>query len=373
MADEKDKEAKSKDKDRPPTVAPEPASVELFEFIVKHFSNGSMPQLIELRQAFGPGGRHYAENAIDSWEFRLNQPVPSHTELIEMTNKILALAQRDCDELGKATGYGILFKNHVKSDKYYGVFYKKLSPKSRYIDSESGEADGDDVIPDAKRRDSLLAFSLEHMRESDLNERWRSEQFAKSTGGILEHYQQLAAMLMKQNLELMHEHREMVKQTDDALSHKIERELAAKKEEFRMQMLGDGFNFLKGMLPVAVNQITGKQTIPTDKSNESIAVQSFLDGLSKAQAEQLFGHFDEGGGLKGDGIFSSEQTQIFAGVAQCRVPPAALDQLIEGAHAVTEAQTAQAMTVLSQQQVMPLLALIMSLKKKQMDGGGSSS
>jgi hypothetical protein len=366
MADkEKDRE---KELEKRPSVAPEPADVRMFEFFVRHMSAESMPQIIELRQAYGQGGRTYSESTIDSKEFRANSPIPSHSDICELVNWFLDSAQHNCDELGRTTGYGFLFKNHQKSDKYYAVYYKKLSPKARHVEGD-GEGDGlDDVVPDAKRRDSLLAYSLRHMEESDLNERWRQEQFAKSTGGILEHYQALAGMLMRQNLELMQEHRTMVKQTDEALSHKMERELAAEKEKFKMQMMSDGFNFLKGMVPVAVNQITGKQTIPTKETAESMAIRSFLDSLSKQQAVELFGEITDSGDMKGGGVFTPEQTKIFAGVAQCDMEPAALEQLFEGPLAVQGDQLTRAQTILSPQQLMPLMTLIMTMKKKQLEG-----
>lgn len=371
---DKEKSKKGKKEERPPTATPEPADPRLFAFIVKHCSSASMPQVVELRQAWGPGGRHYG-GVLTSHEFNHGAPVPPHSVMIELVNEFLDFAQNNCNELGKPTGYGVLLKNHLKSDQHYAVFYMKLRPTSRPVydgGGEDGEGDGD-VMSDAQRRDRLLAFSLKHMEEADLNERWRQEQHAKATGDIIGKYQELLGMSMTHNIELMKQNRELVKQTDEAMSHKLERELAAKQAEFRMGMMHQGFNFLKQMVPVAVNQITGKQTIPTEQSSESIAVSSFLESLSKQQAEQLFGDMDAEGHPVGNGIFTPTQTQIFAGVAQCNLPPAELEQLMSGPTAVTESQIAKAQSVLSQQQMMPLFALIMSIKQKQASASSSTS
>ncbi len=54
-------------------------------------------------------------------------------------------------------------------------------------------------------------------------------------------------------------------------------------------------------------------------------------------------------------------------MAQNQLEPSALEQLIDGEHAVDGDQLAKAQTVLSQQQVMPLMALIMGIKKKQFE------
>jgi hypothetical protein len=372
--EDKEKSKKGKKEERPPTVAPEPADPRLFAFIVKHCSPSSMPQVIELRQAWGPGGRNYG-GVLTSHEFAHGVTPPSHSVMIELVNEFLDFAQNNCNELGKPTGYGVLLKNHLKSDQHYAVFYMKMRPTSRPVydgEGDNGEIDGD-VMSDAQRRDRLLAFSLKHMEEADLNERWRQEQHAKATGDIIGKYQEFVGTVTSTLLGVLKENRELVKQNDELASHKLERELAAKQAEFRMGMMHQGFNFLKQMVPVAVNQITGKQTIPTEQSSESIAVGSFLESLSKQQAEQLFGDMDAEGHPIGNGIFTPMQTQIFAGVAQCSVPPAELEQLMSGPTAVTESQIAKAQSVLSQQQMMPLFALIMSIKQKQQNESASPS
>lgn len=370
---EKTKKGKKTD-DRPPTATPEPADPRLFAFIVKHCSPSSMPQVIELRQAWGPGGRHYG-GVLTSHEFSHGEPPPPHSVMIALVNEFLDFAQNNCNELGKPTGYGVLLKNHLKSDQHYAVFYMKLRVTSRPVydgGGEDGEGDGD-VMSDAQRRDRLLAFSLDHMKEADLNERWRQEQHAKATGDIIGKYQEFVGTVTSTLLGVLKENRELVKQNDELASHKLERELAAKQAEFKMGMLHQGFNFLKQMVPVAVNQITGKQTIPTSQSSESIAVGSFLESLSRQQAEQLFGEMDDEGHPIGNGIFTPTQTQIFAGVAQCAVPPSELEKLMSGPTGVTEQQIAKAQAVLSQQQMMPLFALIMSIKQKQQQSESASS
>lgn len=209
------------------------------------------------------------------------------------------------------------------------------------------------------------------MKQSDENERYRQDQFSTATGDILEKYQALLAMTMQQLLEMQREHRELYKTADEALSKKSERELAAEMQKFKTGMLRDGFQFLKQMAPVVVQQINGKEPSAGQSSNESIAIQTFLEGLSDQQATALFGSYDAQNRLQGDGVFTPDQARIFAAVAACQAPPSALDNLLDGACAVTPDQIAKAQGVVSAQQFMPLVALVLG-RRKQMEANAAS-
>lgn len=285
--------------------------------------------------------------------------------MVAISNELLDLAQRNCDAIGKPHKYGILGKHYAKSDTYYAAFVISCRPKQHPIE-EDEDLDEDLATTDARRRDGLLQYSLDHLRQADENERWRQDQHSTATGDIIARYQTLVEMLMKQNLEMQREHRELFKTADEALSRKSERDLAAEMQKFKIDMMQSGFDFLKQMAPVAVNQITGKQTIPTDKTPESLAFTAFLEGLTEQQARALFGDFDEETKtLKPNGIFTPTQAMIFSGIARCELPPSEIDRLLEGEHAITEEQIAKAPSVVSAQQFMPLVALVLGRKQNK--------
>lgn len=349
-------------------VTPEPTRPDLFEFIEQHFEgSAAMPQYVELRQAYGPGGRNYSQTAIFQKEYKPNAAKPSRSDMVDLSNKFIALAQQNCNELGKPHGYGVLFKSFIKSDAYYGVYYMKLRPTQPGNYDPLSPEDDEDIPSDGRRRDGLLQYGIDHIKQSDENERWRQDQFSSAMGDILAKYQDLATQVMQHNLEMQKEHRELFKIADEALSRKAERELAAEMQKFKIGMLQDGFQFLRQLAPVAINQLTGKKTVPTEQSPESIAVQTFLEGLTDVQSQTLFGELNEDKtALKPTGIFTPEQAAIFLSVAQCTAPATELDRLLEGDSAVTPAQIEKAQSVVSSQQFLPLVALVLSRKKQQL-------
>lgn len=371
MADKADRTERAKDKIQP---TPNPTRPELFSFLERHFTPTEKPQWIELRQAYGPGLRKYGSMVIQK-EFKMNQPNPVREILVALSNEFLAEAQMNCDGIGKPHKYAVLMKNNTKGDGPYGVFVIACRPKQDVeydpaADDEDDEVGG--IMTDAKRRDGLLQYSLDHLKHGDEHERYRQDQFSTAMGDIIAKYQHLADTVMSHNLEMQKEHRELFKVADEALSRKSERELAAKMQDFKLGMMENAFTYLKQMVPVVVQQINGKAPEAGAPSVESIGIMTFLEGLTEKQGEALFGTFDEKKVHQPDGIFTPAQASIFLDVAQRAAPPDALDRLLSGEHAVTEEQVKRAQSIVSAQQFMPLVALVMTRKKKEIEASSTT-
>lgn len=348
-------------------VVPQPSDPRLFEFIEELFKQDQVPEQIELRQAGGRGGRTYAEHVCPAETFKPNAAKPGREKLVSLANKFLDLAQHDCDELGSQQGYAVLAKHHARGADYYARFYFKKFPKKplgdEFIDENEENAD-------QRHRDAMLRFMLDHAKQNDENDRLRQDQHASATGDILAQQRQIIEMLMEDrredrrtNIEMMKELRQLAAQLDEAQSKKQERELANQREAFKLGLWQEGFQFLKGIIPVAVNQITGKSTIPTSESAESIAIKEFMNSLDEAQAKALFGEIVDGTINPNGGIFTAKQIEIFVAVANAQAPSSALDALFAGEHMVNADQINQAQKVLRESQFTPLIALFMSRKK----------
>lgn len=359
MADRPDRTVRDKTQ-----VIPDATNPELFKAIERWFSGDDQrPQKIEVRQAYGPGARKYG-TVVDYKEWKENSAKPGREELVGLSNRFLDAAQSNCNALGKSHKYGILAKHHTKQSDYYAAFVVALRPtQDAEYDPNDPDLVGDidDVTPDVKRRDSLLEYSIAHIKAADENERWRQDQHSQSTGDLLSKYSEFLSIMVAQNMELMKEHRELFRTADEALSHKADRDRMLKDQEFKHSMFLEGFNFLKQIAPVALSQIKGKQAALGEPSPESLGVKTFLEGLSEPQAKALFGTLDENGRLKGDGIFSVEQIELFAGIAEAKIPATEMSRLLEGGNlAINTTQMSAAQAELSPRQIMPLMALIMA-------------
>lgn len=347
-------------------VIPNPSDPRLFEFIEELFKQDQIPEQIELRQASGRGGRNYGEHVCPAETFKPNAAKPGREKLVALANKFLDLAQHDCDELGTQQGYAVLAKHHARSADYYARFYFRRYPK---------KAAGDDLGADEenpnRHRDEMLSFMLDHAKQNDENDRLRQDQHSSAVGDILAQQRQIIEMLMEDRredrrlyAELMKEHRITAQQLDEALSKRHERDLQTQMQQFKFGMIQNGVEFLKGLLPVAVNQITGKSTLQTNESPESIAIKQFLQSLSEEQSDALFGKPVDGGINPNGGIFTAKQVEILVAVARAQAPASTLDALFEGEHAINAEQITRAQQILRESQFAPLVALVMTRKQK---------
>ena len=371
-------------------VTPEPTDPAMFAFIERLFEGkDEMPERIELRQAFGPGMRKLGNKLIQK-EFKPGSAKPDRAMMVGMSNEFLTLAQNDCNAVGKKHGYQVCAQHFRKSDSYYAQYpfnrYPTQRPAEEYDPNDPN--DEDPLTPDGKHRDSLLQQMREHTRESDEHERFRQDQHARSTEGVIGNYQTLVQQLMNQTVELskivseqMREGRELFRVAEEALSKKVEREIVIKREEFKMQAISDALQFVKAMAPVVVNQLgknNGAQSAlpaaegaepalpqPPQPTPESMGLKTFIDGLSEMQAAQLFGKYQEDGTLDGSGVFGIEQTGIVGAVAHCKIPADALDSLSEGPYAITGEQFTKLQTIVSSSQFGPLAMLFMQRQQKK--------
>lgn len=346
-------------------VTPDPANPALFEFIEKLFEgNDQKPEKLELKQVYGPGARKHGTTILVK-DYKANAPKPTREQLVAITNEFMALAQQNCDSVGKPHKYVIAARHFAKSDTYYAAWVLAMKPRQRPGDELEGDEEESATSAEDRRRESFLQYTLDHLKEGNENRRWEQDQFSTAIGHLFERYENIIEKSFARIEHLESKYLDFFKAAEEALSKKQERDLAADREKFKMQMMQSGFEFLKQMAPVAVNQLTGKQTIPTEKSAESIAVHSFLEGLSEQQGIALFGPFENGAPI--GAIFTPSQAAIFFAVAECKAPPSELDRLLDGGdHAITTEQIGKAQTVVSSQQFMPLVALVMGRKQKQL-------
>lgn len=362
-----------------PTVTPQPTSTKLFDWVEDKFNGpAAMPKSFELRLAFGPGGAQYRPETVFQKEFLPNIKKPEREQMVEIANKIQAVAQDHCNELGKPQGFVVLAFNAIKSAHPYGIYYMKVRPNmfppQEGNHSGGGSGDGEDILSDGMHRDGLLRHSLEHMKSNDEHFRFMYDGMLKAWASTLSVQQDIIAAERKRNESLESQRLEWVKAIQESASTVQDRNMKAETHAIKMKAIERGVDMVLQMVPVVAKTLERNKTgaLPAaegakiEASPESIAVDQFIKTLDNDQKTLLFGSRSEDGAQYNPGIFTLPQVNILGQVAQCQAAPSVLELLLPGGeYAVTDEQMEKAQHVISVDRLMPLYAMIVEGQKQR--------
>lgn len=354
-------------------VTPDPAWPEFVEFLAGLFDKDNFPEKISLCLVSGRGCKT-VEREIKKVDYKPNSAQPTHEALVSMSNLFLKLSQDDCDAMGKPARYAAVVWNTLKSDKPIGwkLWLKKPDPDAVTESSDDGGGYGgdDDFDDDSGRKKDKFAGDklLARFDVMAKDHQWHQSQYAVSTGQMFALQQKLIEQLSAQNSLFMKQHLDYVAASEAALSQANQRRLDEAFNEMKILAAKEGIDLVKGLLPLAINRLTGKETIPTKDSPESRVVKAFIDSITTEEAPTAFGVYDEAGqNLVKTGIFTPRQTYILMGVAKTEISAANLEELFVGENAITPEQMMQAQNLFGMSRLMPIVAMAMELKKKYED------
>lgn len=374
-----DRTSKEPPRDVRPSETPEPTRPDLMAWIEDKFDGKEGPRYFYLKLAWGPGLKNYDDATIHEKEFKVNKKV-ERTEMVEVANKFVSVAQEHCNQCEKPQGFIILAVNHVKSAAPYGVYVMKLRP-NRFVKSEFDGGiggDDDDVLSDRQHRDGLLRNSLDHMKENNEHSRFIHDGMMKGWGGVMGLQQEIIKDLREENRLHRAQMIEYYKATEEALSKKQERDMAAATHEMKMAAINHGVQFLMQMVPVVTKAIEGrKQTAagllgagsdsdgPVTESSESMAVKKFIEALSLEQRVELLGRFDPDKKAFVGGILSEAQVALIGNVIELKLQPSALATLMDGgALEVTSEQISKAQAIIPMDVFMPLYMVLLEQQRQ---------
>jgi hypothetical protein len=358
---------------------PVPTHPDLFDFIEDKWKGKERgPRFLQLKNAFGPGGASWKDATIHQIEFKVNAPVPSRPEMVEMANLFTATAQAHCENLGKPQSYVVLAMDHQKGADPYGIWFKKFRPKMMLPPEMRGSPDGE-IMEDPMHRDILMREHREHAQISNEHVRFMYDAAHKYTGQIMALQQDIITGLRQENQFLNGQRLSWFTAMEEAASKKQERDLATKKSEMWMAATEKAFNFGMSMIPVVAKTLERKDPTPQlpqngtngagalaklEPSAESQAIAIFVDGLNNEQRCALFGFRDQTGAYT-PGIFSQEQVDTMESVVKLEQPPSVLDALMPGGTlAVTMDQIGKAMPIAGDS-IMALNAIFLERRKQQ--------
>lgn len=350
--DSKDNEQEDLHRSVVPTVAEESAKIfawleDLFQINAQDVPGqpkstaDNMPERIVLRTVYGKSGQGLGpEIYSEAWKPTIS-PLPSREKLVELSNKFFGRAQQDAIALKRLQLYGLFAYSNLKGPGAYQRYLFELNMTHERMANPQAlifsvpASDDDDT-----HRDRLLATSLAHAR-------WQQEQFSESISGVLKLQNTLIQQLMEDRTRLETERREMMIATEEALSKKQEREIAAQWAQAKVALLNEGLNAVKGLIPaIAIHLSKGKSGIVE-------GIQEFINSLSDEQKLKMFGQWRDGQCVA-SGIFDTSQIELLDAIASGKEEPKRVNDFIVG---LRPDQLMAAQSVLTQNQINALLAL----------------
>jgi hypothetical protein len=122
-------------------------------------------------------------------------------------------------------------------------------------------------------------------------------------------------------MQLYAERRQLIITSEEALSRKQEREIAADRAKIQNEAIKDGIGIVKSLVPsVQIYLTKGKVGIAE-------GLKGFLDGLSKEVELALFGKWEDGKQLT-EGILDTDQIKLVVGIVQGKIDPRKVVELL---------------------------------------------
>jgi hypothetical protein len=276
----------------------------------------------------------------------------------KIANEIMAAAQNDCDTVRKESTYQIVV---IDRNRKASPLVRRLGPlqpkRSFAISKAAGDLDDDDN--DLDSRGLLLKFIKEGLEQS----KWDKNRNDRIVNGMLMLQDNIITKLTAANEKLMLQQITFFEKLQDAQDRSLDREVARKREEFKMTLWEDGMRTVRNLLPglansakeqQQLNDTNGASRLPGSNgfAPEKALIDNFLhDCESKNLDIALFGDYEEENGkLKQvkEGIFSFKQFAILIGVRDGGLPPSTLDQLMPDSghpNAITNEQIEKARAI----------------------------
>jgi hypothetical protein len=286
----------------------------------------SFPQSVQLKMA-GRGGVDQGADIL-SFDFKpMSSALPTREKLVEIANAVVAAAQHDANALGRTMRYGLFAYSTLKGVGAYTRFLFNVDGGA----SRDAPSDDEDT-----HRDRFLGSMAAHMR-------WMTEHYTEATGGVMAMQRDIIRQQQLTVAQYEADRREWIKVSEEALSRKEERERANEWAKFKMEMLQEGLDMLRPLVPVVQAYLT------KGKAGLVEGLRKFLDSLSGEQRIKLFGTEDGT-----DAILTADQRMLILEIADGKQEP---KRLAEFATSLSQEQIGLAQEVLTAAQAKQLYGL----------------
>lgn len=364
-----------RDKEQPPLL---PRDEEFFLWLEKLFYDepepAHFPEKLEICIMQGPKKDRYGPT-LDTFPFApkkatkaereagAGQAKPTRERLVSLSNELLRWMQRHTNELKRPFTFGVCAIHTSISDEPYSLFCKSFQSTAK------GGPDGDDDEDELGQEKRFGTQILRHQEQM-------VSLFGSGYEGMIDRYERDSERKSKRIEQLEDRQMKLMDMMERALSLEEDRIRKRKWDDLAIGAAQKGIDLGTQLLPVAVNQLTGKTVLPTGDTAETIALKTFFktkeEGglLTLEQANAAFGVYGDPPDLKlvTPGVLTPEQLDILAGVAQNRRPPDDLDKLIPGGPSpdtqISQEQLVSLTKIFPMEQIAPIQILFTARYQK---------
>lgn len=165
----------------------------------------------------------------------------------------------------------------------YSHFTDAEKPVNRCIVSIQGTMDennDDGLLSEGPDKAGLVGMAMRHQEAN-------ARILTGSLVQILDSYRRQNDRLMTMNEKLLESRFELLESMAEVVDDKHKRMLEAKKEDAKIKGIEEGVTMLKQMVPVLVNQATGRRVLPESLSGVAPLAKSFFGSLTEEQHAAL--------------------------------------------------------------------------------------
>jgi len=373
-------------------IEPVPKNPQFFEWLEKLFDGtAQFPEKIETRVVsgrhnerlgpmikqivFSPQAREAVKESTKetkTGEKGRNSSKPSREELVAMSNELLYLCQRDCDQARRPTTYGVHVAHFMREVDLYERWVMFLKPQGIHALKDGEEVDDEDGESGSPQH--KYAIQKLHHDERMFN------LYGGALEGLIDRQDRALEREASTNERLRSSNERLLEMVEKLQSQDHQRKMDEQWNNLKIKSVEKGLDLAIGLAPPLLNQLTGKKTIATQESAESITLKAFFkrdeDGgkLTVAQADRAFGAYDKDMNLIKAGALSTEQAKLLWDVAHCAAPVEELDRLLPGGSLeVKQEQVIELQKIFEAEQLMPIIALIGMRLQNKMSAQGISA
>lgn len=370
MSDETKEPANPKKGKTPPEVEreqpePVPKRPDFFEYLESLFDGeGKFPERIDVRIVRGKDLATMGPK-IKTYEYPAGSKKPTREKLVAMSNEILYRVQQDCDVQRKRVSYQVAPLHFTTDSEFYSRYIIGCMPGSTFKNGENGENDDDDEEKSIEKR-----FSVQLMKHQEI----MFERHGAALEGLIDRQDRHIERLIARNEQLESRVEKQNDQMERMRSADDERADRRAWNALKIKGVEKGMDLALAMAPPLVNQIAGKNVVPTQDTPETIALKEFLKPaasggkLTQDQAHAAFGVWDgtPDNKLITPGVLLPQQVALLHAVAFGEVSPNELNNFMPGAGplAITMEQVAALQQIFPFDQLMPIMMIFEARRPK---------